>query len=171
MKTQAVIDLGFGDSGKGLFTAYLCSKSKNPLVIRFSGGSQAGHTVVHKKIRHVFSSFGSGTLQDVPTYWSNKCTFDPNALLYEFNTLSKHDIIPLIFVNKKCPVTTPFDVVRNIYFNLKNGHGSCGCGFGETLDREEDHYSLLVEDLQFILLCLSNSHLCCELFNRISLFK
>jgi adenylosuccinate synthase len=34
---KAVIDLGFGDSGKGTFTAYLCSISKDPLVIRFSG--------------------------------------------------------------------------------------------------------------------------------------
>ena len=150
MKTQAVIDLGFGDSGKGLVTAFLCSKSKNPLVIRFSGGSQAGHTVIHKNIRHIFSSFGSGTLQGVPTYWSKNCTFDPNSFNNEYCALIKNGISPIIYVNKKCPVTTPFEIIRNISLNSINNHGTCGVGFGETIQREEDHHSILAEDIEHL---------------------
>jgi len=146
---KTVIDLGFGDSGKGMFTAYLCSISNNPIVVRFSGGHQAGHTVVHNGIRHVFSSFGSGTLQNVPTYWSENCTFYPVAFLNELNVLEQKGIEPKIFVNGKCPVTTFFDVLYNKKIEGKNQHGSCGVGFGATLEREEKHYSLLVEDLLF----------------------
>ena len=146
---KAVIDLGFGDSGKGMFIAYLCSISNNPIVIRFSGGHQAGHTVVHNGIRHIFSSFGSGTLQGVPTYWDKKCTFYPTAFLNELHILKKQGIKPKIFVNGKCPVTTFCDVNYNKEIEKKNKHGSCGVGFGATLEREEKHYSLLVEDLQF----------------------
>ncbi len=60
---RAVIGLGFGDEGKGITTDYLCSRANNPLVIRFSGGQQAGHTVVNKFGKHTFSNFGSGTLR------------------------------------------------------------------------------------------------------------
>ncbi len=45
MRHKAVIGAGFGDEGKGLFTDYLCQHAEQPLVIRFSGGQQAGHTV------------------------------------------------------------------------------------------------------------------------------
>lgn len=149
MKTRkAVIDLGFGDSGKGTVTAYLCHTSKNPIVVRYSGGHQAGHTVVHKGKRHVFSSFGSGTLQGIPTYWKAN-TFYPKAFLNELSALHDIGVQAKIYVNGKCPVTTPYDVWANKRRNDSTGHGSCGVGYGTTIQREEDFYSLLVEDLQF----------------------
>jgi adenylosuccinate synthase len=145
---KAVIDLGFGDNGKGSVTAFLCHNSRNPLVTRFSGGHQAGHTVVHNGIRHVFSSFGSGTLQGVPTDWQ-ALTFSPNAFLNEWKVLSDKGITPIINVNGKCPVTTPYDIHENKTVNSLTGHGSCGVGIGTTIEREKNHYSLLVEDLQY----------------------
>lgn len=145
---KAVIDLGFGDSGKGSVTAFLCHISKNPLVIRYSGGHQAGHTVVHKGKRHVFSSFGSGTLQGIPTYWKAN-TFYPTAFLNELAELHDKGVQAKIYVHGKCPVTTPHDVWYNKERNNELGHGSCGVGYGTTIQREEDFHSLLVEDLQF----------------------
>ena len=48
---KAVIGLGFGDEGKGLVTNYL----EGSLVIRYSGGQQAGHNVVLKDGKsHIF---------------------------------------------------------------------------------------------------------------------
>ena len=149
METSAVVDLGFGDSGKGTLTAYLCQINNKPLVVRYSGGHNAGHTVVKDGIRHVFSSFGSGTLQGVPTFWDKKCTFSPTAFLNELNVLRSLGVNPKIFVHGKCPVTTDFDIVKNINENTSNGHGSVGVGLGATFQREEDFYSLLVEDLFF----------------------
>jgi len=145
----AVIGAGYGDESKGSTVAFLCSLFDNPIVYRFSGGHQAGHTVIHNGIKHVFSSFGSGTLQGIPTYWSENCTFYPLAFLNELNVLKEKGITPKIYVNSKCPVTTPCDVHYNKTMNKKNHHGSCGVGFGATLEREEKYYSLLVEDLMF----------------------
>lgn len=147
MNSQAVIGLGFGDEGKGTFTAYLCSQAENPIVVRYSGGHQAGHTVVTKDNHHIFSSFGSGTLQNVPTYWSQYCTFYPTAFLNELDVLNKKGITPKIFVNNKCPITTLYDLYANQCDNNNLTHGSCGVGFGATIAREENHYSLLFEDL------------------------
>lgn len=145
----AVIDLGFGDSGKGMVTAFLCQLLNNPIVVRYSGGPQAGHTVVHNGIRHVFSSFGSGTLQGIPTYWSEACTFNPNNFMGELGVLKKNHIRPEIFVNSNCPITTFADITYNRNRNDINQHGSCGAGVGTTLEREEHYYSLTVGDLLF----------------------
>jgi len=140
-----VLGLGYGDEGKGLTTSYLCSKTENPIVVRFNGGQQAGHTVVYNGKRHVFSSFGSGSLQGVPTYWSQFCTFYPPSFLREYELLDN----PKIYVHPLCHITTPFDVERNKYLEVSNKHGSVGMGFGATLERSEKYYKLFVQDLFF----------------------
>jgi adenylosuccinate synthase len=147
MKFKAVIGLGFGDEGKGITTDYLCMNSIKPIVVRFSGGPQAGHTVIHNGIRHVFSHFGSGTLQGVPTFWSRFCTVNPISFLNELEVLRDKGISPSIFIDEKCPITTPYDIQANRKSSETIAHGSCGVGFGATIQREENKYSLLFEDL------------------------
>lgn len=143
MKASIVVGLGFGDEGKGVVTASLVSKAFNPLVIRFNGGHQAGHTVVKDGFRHVFSSFGSGTLHGAPTYWSEFCTVYPTALVNEFHDLERFD--PLLYIDPLCPITTPYDV----WSNQKNAHhGSVGVGFGETIRRQENYFTLYAKDLK-----------------------
>lgn len=147
MSIKIVIGAGFGDEGKGLTTSYLCSRATKPLVIRFSGGQQAGHTVVHNGHRHVFSNFGSGTLQGAPTYWSEYCTFSPLGVLNEYNALKEIGIDPTLYVNPLCPVTTPYDRAFNCNLEKQNQHGSCGVGVGATFQRQDDFYKLYVQDL------------------------
>lgn len=145
MKSKAVIGLGFGDEGKGLTTNYLCLHDPNALVVRYSGGQQAGHTVVLDGKRHVFSNFGSGTLNKNPTYWSKYCSFDPVGFYKECQILLNLGITPTIYIDAKCPVTTPMDKEINGEENME--HGTCGVGVGTTFAREEKFFSLLFEDL------------------------
>jgi adenylosuccinate synthase len=145
MNDKAVIGLGFGDEGKGLVTNYLSLLNPYAAVVRYSGGQQAGHTVVKGEVRHIFSNFGSGTLNGAPTYWSEFCTVDPVGLYNELKVLQEKGIEPKLYINKKCPVTTPMDKKVNRIQDEANG--TCGVGVGTTKQREEDHYSLLFEDL------------------------
>ena len=142
-----VLGLGFGDEGKGVVVDYLCSKSQDPLVVRFSGGHQVGHTVKIGDKKHTFSNFGSGTLRNVPTLWMENCTVSPVGIINEFNTLKELDsnLNPQLYIEALCPVTTPFDIVANELDD--NHHGTVGIGFGTTLQREEDHYHLFFQDL------------------------
>ena len=150
MKFQAVVGMGFGDEGKGKAVSSLCLDSDNPLVIRFCGGQQAGHHVVlNDKLDHVFSNFGSGTLQGAETYWSEYCTVDPVGIINELNILLAKNIKPILRINKKCPVTTPYEKQYNQAHDKIHNHGSCGVGVGQTYQREQDHYSLLFSDLYF----------------------
>lgn len=146
MKTnKAVIGLGFGDEGKGLVTNYLCLQNPNALVVRYSGGQQAGHTVVKDDVRHVFSNFGSGTLNGNPTYWTKYCTVDPIGIFNELQIILKKGGRPILAINGKCPVTTPIE--KRLNQRLEGEHGTCGCGVYRTHVREENFFSLLFEDL------------------------
>ena len=151
MNIYAVIGLQFGDEGKGSFTQHLAilnhNKDKKNLIIRFNGGHQAGHTTVYNITRHVFSSFGSGTLVGEPTFWSKYCTIFPPALFNEYHVLKENGITPKIIFDPLCPVTTPYDVMSNRNTNSKTNHGSVGVGFGATIKRQEDYYKLHYQDL------------------------
>lgn len=139
MKTSfVVIGLGFGDEGKGLTTDYLCLQHPDALVVRFSGGHNAGHTVaLPDGQRHVFSSFGSGTLRENPSYWSSYCTLYPSALLVEYAALHKLGKVPRLFVDARTMITTPYDLAYNQAVEIINKHGSCGVGVGPTIERNE----------------------------------
>jgi len=144
----AVIGLGFGDEGKGLVTDYLCSKLDTDVVVRYSGGQQAGHTVIRDGNRHVFSNLGSGTLQGVPTYWSKFCTVDPMGIINEKKVLEAVvDEVPPLYIDPEAPVTTPFDKYANQNSDKMLKNGTCGCGVGTTFQREEDFYHLQWKDL------------------------
>jgi adenylosuccinate synthase len=75
MNAKIVVGLGFGDEGKGITTDWLCSQNQKSIVIRFSGGQQAGHTVmIGDDKKHIHSNYGSGTLRGVPSYFSEHCS-------------------------------------------------------------------------------------------------
>lgn len=147
--SRAVIDLGFGDSGKGCTTDFLCSLFSPRAVARFSGGHQAGHHVVHDNIDHVFSSFGSGTLKGYPTYLEPTVIIYPVAILNELKVLKDKGIQPRLFIHRDCRVATFFDVVKNRANEDTLKHGSCGVGIFETFKRSNNHFTLTAGDLLF----------------------
>jgi adenylosuccinate synthase len=132
-----IVDLMFGDSGKGLTTSYLCDEyqKENPIVVRFSGGQQAGHTVIKDGIKHISSNYGSGVLHGVPTYLSEYCTVYPNTISRERETLYTKGINPILYVHPLANLTTPSDVAFNRVTELKLKHGSCGMGIAATMSR------------------------------------
>lgn len=154
---KAVVGASFGDEGKGRTVDFICRETNgSKIVVRFCGGQQAGHGVMIGGNTHVFSSFGSGTLRWVPTYISRYCTIDPISMMKELVVLENLGVGPKVnpglYIDPKCPVTTPYDVdanVNDIERWTGRRHGSCGRGIGMTWQREEDHYSLLFEDLAF----------------------
>ena len=102
-KGYAVIGANAGDEGKGNIVSYLVSQVENPLVIRFNGGAQAGHTVVSPEgVRHVFSHFGSGTLAGAPTYLSKYFVVNPILFNREYDVLLEKGIAPEIIVSPDC---------------------------------------------------------------------
>lgn len=142
----------FGDEGKGKTVQHLCNESDpkvKQIVVRYDGGHQVGHTAVLDGIVHEFHHFGSGTLKGVPTFWSKNCTIYPELFMEELETLRSLGIEPVIYFHKNCPITTDYDIDRNIQHQKFNKHGTTGLGYGQTLQREEDFYHFHLEDLFF----------------------
>jgi adenylosuccinate synthase len=138
-KAYIVIGSGYGDEGKGKIIDYLASKLNNSIVVRYNGGAQAGHTVVHGEKKHVFSHFGSGALANKPTYLSKDFIVNPIKFNEEYRILKNMGIIHQTYINKDCRVTTILDMVLNqvLENNRNNRHGSCGLGIYETIKRHE----------------------------------
>jgi len=148
LKCSVVIDLGFGDAGKGLTTNFLASQQPNKsLVIRFSGGHQVGHTVKNDTHTHTFSNFGAGTLQGVPTYYSQHTTLFPPGILEEGNYLKNYK--PKLYVHPLAMITTMYDIAYNRAIEKQNLHGSCGLGFGATIARNKEEVCFFANDLKF----------------------
>jgi adenylosuccinate synthase len=150
-----VVDLGYGDAGKGTVVDWLCSGGgaepfgpvpfRSPVVpfrtvVRFNGGAQAGHNVVTADGRHhTFAQFGSGTFTPgVRTHLSRFMLVDPLALSAEAGHLAGlgvPDALDRLTVDGRALLTTPYHAAANRARELARGqarHGSCGLGIGET---------------------------------------
>ena len=142
----AVIGAHYGDEGKGLVVDRLARDLTDPWVIRFNGGAQAGHTVtLPDGRRHVFSHFGAGTLAGAPTFLSRFFVANPFLFLREAEELRAAGVAPRVVLDPLSPLTTPYEVLVNRAVEEARGarrHGSCGVGFGETLEREENGLSI-----------------------------
>ncbi|MGG7664867.1 adenylosuccinate synthetase [Dyadobacter sp. BHUBP1] len=148
--THIVLGMGYGDEGKGVFTDYLSSKLAHPVVIRFNGGHQCGHTVMHADSQlHVFSNFGSGSFRQIPVFFSRFCTIDPTGIVRELRALQQCGISPVLFVDPLAMVTTPFDKFYNINDRANLAHGTVGVGFGATVERNQGPFKLYAQDLFF----------------------
>ncbi len=152
---DVVIGLNYGDEGKGLVTDFLVAhrSRERTAVVRFNGGAQAGHTVqMADGTRHVFQHFGSGTLRGTPTLLSRFFVVNPVLFFVEAEELAPKAKDSLrVFVDPEACVTTPYDVFINQQAEKRRGnnrHGSCGVGFGETIERVERGFPLYVKDLQ-----------------------
>lgn len=150
-----VVDLGFGDAGKGATVDWLCSPEAAldvAAVVRFNGGAQAAHNVVAGGVHHTFSQFGSGTLAGVPTLLSRHMLVEPIALAAESLALAEAgvpDPLALLHIDGRALLTTPIHVAANRAREDARGaarHGSCGKGIGETAAYALTHPAPTVAD-------------------------
>ncbi|HEV3085477.1 MAG TPA: adenylosuccinate synthetase [Gemmataceae bacterium] len=150
------VGLGFGDEGKGATVDYLTRKYEADLVVRYCGGSQAGHNVqLPDGRRHTFSQFGAGTLAadnyggkfptcpqkqrqvgNLPpqparprTYLGPHVIIDPLAMAREAEHLSDlgvHDPARRLTIHSQCLVTTPWLKILNQLRELSRGAAKHG---------------------------------------------
>lgn len=141
MNHVLVVDLGYGDAGKGTVVDWLCADRPVHTVIRFNGGTQAAHNVVLPDGRHhTFAQFGAGTFHPgVRTHLSRHVVVDPLALAAEADHLISvgvPDALDRLTVDGEALLATPYHRAANRARELARGadrHGSCGLGVGEAV--------------------------------------
>ena len=136
-----VVDLGFGDSGKGTIVDYLAHKHGAQWIVRFNGGPQAGHNVVLPDGRHhTFAQFGSASFEPhVRTLLSRFMLIDPYAMLNEaahLHDLGVANVFSRTYIDQRCLVIMPPQQIANRVRERARGdaaHGTCGMGVGECV--------------------------------------
>src|SRR4051812_23862002 len=142
-----VVDLAFGDCGKGTIVDFLARDCDAHTVVRFNGGPQAGHNVVTDDGRHhTFSQFGAGTfVPKVRTFLSQHMLVEPYALLNEaahLSALGVHDAFDRLDIDGRCLVIMPPQQAANRLRERARGanaHGTCGLGIGEAVGDAMEH--------------------------------
>lgn len=139
-RARVVIGAGFGDCGKGLLTDHYADKAgNNTVVCRFSGGANAGHTVVTPDgRRHVFSHFGAGTFAGAATHLSRYFVVNPFLWQKEATELQALGVWSRTTIDGLAMMSTPFDMLINQFVEVSRGgarHGSVGVGINETVHR------------------------------------
>jgi adenylosuccinate synthase len=155
-KVYIIVDLCYGDAGKGTIVDFLSRQSKESLIVRYNGGAQAAHNVVTADGKHhTFSQFGSGTLfPTTKTFLSKYMLVNPLSLMVEnehLKTIGCDDALKRLYIDPDALVTTPFQVAANRIKEAIYGEhlsGSCGMGIWETVsDYEKFDEPLRIHDL------------------------
>ncbi|GHU53397.1 adenylosuccinate synthetase [Clostridia bacterium] len=136
-----VVDLGFGDAGKGRVVSELCGGKDIGCIVRYSGGPQNAHNVVWRDERgklfhHTYSQIGSSGSKFTPTLTLPSVPVNILSLVNETLVLSektgKH--CGGIFVSRDCPLILPCHIEANLWRekSRKKAHGTTGNGIGEV---------------------------------------
>lgn len=151
MHNPIIVDLGFGDAGKGATVDSLATDQS--LVVRFNGGPQAAHNVVRNRWHHTFAQFGSGTMVGARTHLSRFMLINPPNMLTEERHLDYLGFINsfgLTTVDARAVIITPFHVAANRIREIARAdgrHGSCGQGVGEARRLELQGLYLCPDDI------------------------
>ena len=108
MIADVVVDLQYGDCGKGKVTHYLCKEGNYTHVIRYNGGCNAGHTIYHRGVRFVTHHIPAGVFFDIKSIIGGGCVVHVEQFFRELGELKAGGVDPegLVFIAKNAHVIT-----------------------------------------------------------------
>lgn len=89
LKMDVIVDLQYGDCGKGKVSHYLSDKNPYTHVLRYNGGCNAGHTIFHKGKKFVTHHIPAGVFFGVRSVIGNGCVLDPDQFFREIRMLER----------------------------------------------------------------------------------
>lgn len=144
----AVVGAQFGDEGKGKIVDYL---SENyDYVVRFNGGTNAGHTVVVNNEKFKFHLLPAGSLRVGHVVLGNGMVIDPKALIQEIDTIRKINRNLYVTVSGKAHVVTDLHRLLDRAEEEKRGSMKIGTTFQGIGPAYEDKYArtgIRIDDL------------------------
>lgn len=89
LAVDVIVDLQYGDCGKGKVAHYLSHKNSYTHVLRYNGGCNAGHTIFHKGKKFVTHHIPAGVFFGVKSVIGSGCVLDPDQFFREIAMLEK----------------------------------------------------------------------------------
>ncbi|MFP3308500.1 MAG: adenylosuccinate synthase [Nitrososphaeria archaeon] len=148
MPGVVVVGLQWGDEGKGRVVDLMAPGFD--AVVRFQGGSNAGHTVVVGGQKRVFHLVPSGVLQGRLGIIGNGVVVDPEVLLEELRSLESAGIEPKVLLSDKAHVTTELHRLQDEAEEMRRGNRALGTtrrGIGPTYADKAARVGIRVGDL------------------------
>lgn len=126
MPVIAVIGAQWGDEGKGKIVDLLAEKAH--MVARFSGGSNAGHTVVNPCGEFKMHLIPSGIFhREVTCIIGNGVVIDPAVLFEEVEALKSRDVsVDRLFVSDRAHLIMPYHLQLDALEEESLGSGAIG---------------------------------------------
>ena len=109
LSADVVVDCQSGDCGKGKVVHSLAKKGNYTHVMRFSGGSNAGHTIYHEGKKFVTHLVPAGVFRGLKSIIGRGCVVDTKKLMNEISELAAAGIemVDLLRVSEKAHLVTP----------------------------------------------------------------
>ncbi|MGE5775811.1 MAG: adenylosuccinate synthetase [Chloroflexota bacterium] len=151
-----IVDLGFGDAGKGSIVDYLAHTHDISTIVRYTGGPHAAHHVVRADgTSHAFCQFGATFKPGVRSHLARNVIVKPENLIYEGRALEGKGIpepFRQLSINPACRVVTSCHAMLCQMKEIargKNRRGTVGIGAGEAVAESEQvpDLALRVADL------------------------
>ena len=126
---DVVVDLAYGDSGKGKVTHQLCKKERYTHVVRYNGGNNAGHTIYHEGKKFVTHSIPSGVFFGIKSIIGPGCVVNVDHFFNELKELEDGGIRckGLVFIARNAHIITDEHVMEdrqdNVIGTTKRGVG------------------------------------------------
>ena len=108
MLADIVVDLQYGDCGKGKVTHHLCKSGEYTHVIRYNGGCNAGHTIFHNKRKFVTHHIPCGVFFNTKSIIGSGCVLNVEQFFREIKELNDGGIRTkgLVFVSDNTHIIT-----------------------------------------------------------------
>ena len=87
MISDIVVDLQYGDCGKGKVTHHLCRTGEYTHVIRYNGGCNAGHTIFHKGEKFITHHIPAGVFFGIRSIIGPGCVVNVEQFFKEIKEL------------------------------------------------------------------------------------
>ena len=126
MPVIAVIGAQWGDEGKGKIVDLLAETAK--AVVRFSGGDNAGHTIINPYGEFKLHLVPSGIFHpEAICIIGNGVVINPAALLDEIDNLHKHGIdTSHLFISDRAHLIMPYHILLDRLEEERLGRGALG---------------------------------------------
>ena len=134
---RAIVGANWGDEGKGKITDMLAKESD--IIIRFQGGSNAGHTIINDYGKFALHLLPSGVFyQHTTSIIGNGVSLNIPYLIQEIESLVERGVPkPRILVSDRAQVLMPYHVLFDTYEEAR----LAGKSFGSTKSGIAPFYS------------------------------
>lgn len=145
-----VVGTQWGDEGKGKYIDILSGDSD--YVVRYSGGNNAGHTIVYEGTKYAFHLIPSGMLRKGKTcIIANGVVIDPSVLIKEIESLKKQGIETAeLLISDRAHIIMPWHIaLDNLQEKMrgKEGIGTTKRGIGPAYADKAERSGIRMGDM------------------------